>query len=454
MSPMPLTPSPHPATHTPDQRVVVIDRLMIVCFLLFALFSNLSISITEIAAYTGFGLFLIRAYLTRSWKQIDLTLIVPVGLFIAACSVSVLASWDPAFSLDHMRKPLRFVVFFWVLNELGRTHPGTFFMWLAESCKWEGLRRKLERWPAQDRRLGAAAFFTGALILSCVLSALTSVGQRLISEAGTVEGLGGGIEDMLALRTTGSLADLLSFSELLLLTGLLALARYLFKRPREHWLAVALAIIVFALIIAMTRRTWVAFAVGAMFLLFFVRRIYVAVPIVLVVLVLTFGPQAFTERITSIADPQQHSNMQRIQMWKAGWDIFKDHPLTGCGLACLVVLEDRYPEHTILKQYMHLHSSPIQVAVETGLPGAAAWFAIWIGWCVALIKKWNTTGRYPENRWVFLASSAAVLGFLVSGLFENNFYDTETTNALYFIMALPFVVSRDEAESPAGPSPS
>lgn len=445
MPPVPQT----PANGTLDRRVVVIDRLMIVCFLLFTFFSNLSISLTEIGAYTGFGLFLIRTHLTRSWKLVDLTLIVPVGLFAAFCILSVLTAWDPMWSLKHLNKALRFVVFFWVLNELGRTDPKAFFIWLAESCKWKGLHKKLGDWPESNPRLSAVTFFSSVLILSCILSAVTSVGQSLFSGPGLGERIGGGLESMLALRTTGSLADLLSFSGLLLLCGLLALARFLFKKPREPWLAAALAVIVFTLIITMTRRTWVAFVVGAVLLLFFKRKIYVTLPIVLVVLIVAFGPQAITDRIASIADTRQHSNSERIQMWKAGWDIFKDHPITGCGLACLFVLEDRYPEHSILEKYTHLHSSPIQVAVETGGLGLTAWLAIWIGWFLAAARKWRTVGRREEVHWVFMAGFAAVLGFLVSGLFENNFYDTEITNTLYFIMALPFVVSRPDTPSPS-----
>jgi hypothetical protein len=41
------------------------------------------------------------------------------------------------------------------------------------------------------------------------------------------------------------------------------------------------------------------------------------------------------------------------------------------------------------------------------------------------------------NRRDTMASAAAVIGFLVAGLFETNFYDAEVSMVLYFIMALP-----------------
>jgi len=37
-----------------------------------------------------------------------------------------------------------------------------------------------------------------------------------------------------------------------------------------------------------------------------------------------------------------------------------------------------------------------------------------------------------------MASVAVLIGFLVGGIFETNFYDSEVSMLLYFIMALPF----------------
>ena len=37
-----------------------------------------------------------------------------------------------------------------------------------------------------------------------------------------------------------------------------------------------------------------------------------------------------------------------------------------------------------------------------------------------------------------MASAAAITGFLVAGFFETNFYDSEVSMLMYFIMAIPF----------------
>ena len=74
-------------------------------------------------------------------------------------------------------------------------------------------------------------------------------------------------------------------------------------------------------------------------------------------------------------------------MWKAGWDILQDHPLTGCDFKCQFVIADRYPEHTILQKYTHMHNSPIQLAVDTGILGLTAWISIWIGFFLSLTRQ-------------------------------------------------------------------
>ena len=52
----------------------------------------------------------------------------------------------------------------------------------------------------------------------------------------------------------------------------------------------------------------------------------------------------------------------------------------------------------------------------------------------------------PENeeaRALVLGSMAAIVAFLVAGLFEYNFGDTEVLLVALALMALPFVVERD-----------
>src|SRR5207245_9691541 len=74
----------------------------------------------------------------------------------------------------------------------------------------------------------------------------------------------------------------------------------------------------------------------------------------------------------------------------------------------------------------HLHNTPLQIVVERGLPGLAAWVAIWVGFFGA---AWRVLRRVPptdeEARALVLGSIAAIAAFLVAGLFEYHLGDTE-----------------------------
>src|SRR5207247_934212 len=92
----------------------------------------------------------------------------------------------------------------------------------------------------------------------------------------------------------------------------------------------------------------------------------------------------------------------------------------------------------------HLHSTPLQIVVERGVPGLAAWIAIWVAFFAASA---GTLSRIPagdeDARALVLGSMAAIAAFLVAGLFEYNFGDTEVLLVALALMALPFIVQRD-----------
>src|SRR5881628_3381449 len=86
---------------------------------------------------------------------------------------------------------------------------------------------------------------------------------------------------------------------------------------------------------------------------------------------------------------------------------------------------------------------------RVGAAGLAAWIAIWAAFFAASAR---TLSRIPagdeDARALVLGSMAAIAAFLVAGLFEYNFGDTEVLLAALAVMALPFVVERDLRASP------
>jgi len=98
----------------------------------------------------------------------------------------------------------------------------------------------------------------------------------------------------------------------------------------------------------------------------------------------------------------------------------------------------------------HLHNNLVQIAAERGLLGLAAWLGIWIVFFVRAGRIYArlAAGRV-DDRALVAGSLAAVSGFLVAGLFEYNFGDSEVIGLLWVVMAFPFVVGSEDDAVPA-----
>ncbi|NIQ00039.1 MAG: hypothetical protein GWM98_06155, partial [Nitrospinaceae bacterium] len=135
------------------------------------------------------------------------------------------------------------------------------------------------------------------------------------------------------------------------------------------------------------------------------------------------APAPVADRITSMVDWNNRTFQTRLALWQGGWEIFKDHPLTGCGFKCVDVVHTQYPDPTgYIERYIGMHNNFVQLAVDTGLIGLGAWMAIWICFFRRMVRETISGIRPDGERWVILGPVAAALGFLSAGLFEVNFY--------------------------------
>jgi len=123
----------------------------------------------------------------------------------------------------------------------------------------------------------------------------------------------------------------------------------------------------------------------------------------------------------------------------AGLEVYKEYPVAGCGLHCLLRVRTNYPEHEkIFGDYRTLHSNIVQLAVDVGTIGVLAWLFLWLSffmkvYSMVLGRRLNSDDD-PPDRWVALASLSAVIAFLIGSLFETNFYDSEVVILTYFLM--------------------
>jgi len=155
-------------------------------------------------------------------------------------------------------------------------------------------------------------------------------------------------------------------------------------------------------------------------------------------------------RILTMADPREAGIQERRFMWESGAAMWREHPLLGWGPGGVKREYERYarPEAS-KKRTGHVHNTPLQILVERGIVGLGAWLGIWVAFyarAIPLLRRLPATAG--RERALVAGGLAAVTGFLVAGLWEYNFGDSEVVMVAWVVMALPFVVGKDVAPSP------
>jgi O-antigen ligase len=248
-----------------------------------------------------------------------------------------------------------------------------------------------------------------------------------------------------ASRARGLAGHYMTFAGQLLLFIPVALGIALKTRsPRWRWAAAGVALLAFAPLAAtFTRSAWLGLFVACAVLLALTRPLGLAVLAVLAAAAWYLAPGAWGERLHSVADPANLWNRERVFMWDAGVRMFRDHPLTGVGLQDLHSLYDAYRSPESMERAGHLHNAYIQIAASMGLVGLAA-FA-WL-YASLLGAAWAGGGAASERiglgAGVRLGVTAALVGFLVAGLFEWNFGDEELLYHLYTLVGIAWASRR------------
>ena len=151
---------------------------------------------------------------------------------------------------------------------------------------------------------------------------------------------------------------------------------------------------------------------------------------------LLFSPESVKDRLFSLIDLKDWTLQARLYLWKGGWEIFKDYPISGCGFKCVDLIHSQYSDPSgYVARFRGLHSNIFQLLVDTGIIGLGAWLSIWVAYLLTMYKKWEQLAN-DNSRALIMGSTAAVTGFLAGGLFETNFYDSEVVMLLYFIMGI------------------
>jgi hypothetical protein len=140
-------------------------------------------------------------------------------------------------------------------------------------------------------------------------------------------------------------------------------------------------------------------------------------------------------RTTSALSFGDDSSSRRLGYMKAGLRLIPQHPLLGVGMDAH---KQHWHEWGFPGEYItHTHSTPIQLAMERGLPALACYV-----WLMMALGRW--LWRSSRQNPLAFGVLAALLGFSLSSLVNYNFGDSEVVLLLLFLAALAIKKKRDE----------
>lgn len=255
-------------------------------------------------------------------------------------------------------------------------------------------------------------------------------------------------------RASGFYGHFVTFAESLQLVASLALGLFIalsaptFSRNRVL-LAAALAAYGIALFLTITRASWLAFLISAsiMILLGASRR---TILICAVLAIPMIGGGLFylqQKRQVSFIDSNDGSTTWRQTVWREGFDLLTSSPrhiAVGIGMDSIKkhYLEWRMFDNGKLP-IGHMHSTPLQFALERGVPTLIAWIVWMFIYLRILWRKLRENKLEWFERGVLLGAFGGTIGFLTSGLVHYNWGDSEVVMVFYLIMGLSLAVIKN-----------
>jgi len=315
---------------------------------------------------------------------------------------------------------------------------------------WQINRHRVYSTADVDRLLGEAPL--NASVSVGIISHGEQVERSFMLTQPAVSGLSG-TERNHQFRASGWTRHYQTFAELLQMIALLALGLAL-ANLRNHGLnkyfrvaIVAAALLTAGLVFTAMRTVIVAFVIGASVIAF--RSLRGKMKIVFtfaLFFVLAFGAVVVWQtRDRSALLLGDSSSSLRMQVGRVGLSRILIHPVFGHGMDAMQKhwTEWGFPG----KDMLHLHSTPLQLAFDRGLPMLALWLWLMIAFWLFLARAERAAADLSDTHsyGILLGILGALTGFLASSLVNYNYGDAEVAMMFWFLMGI--ALSTDYTDS-------
>ena len=242
-------------------------------------------------------------------------------------------------------------------------------------------------------------------------------------------------------RATGFMGHWMTFSGEQLLVWCAAVPALALLGQR--WI-LPLSIIGIGIVASFTRSAWIGAIAGFSTIALVIPRntlIKLVIPVALAVL--ASSPLIYS-RLSMSAEEGFGPDVGRLALIETGLQMVRDHPLFGVGPQRIETEFVGYYDEDNLDTfyYGHMHNNLLQIAAERGLICLIAFIWFFVELFMGLLRMKGA--RDPALRIAALSSLAALTGFLVAGLFEYNFGDSEVLMLFLFIVSIPFGLAAEQ----------
>jgi O-antigen ligase len=254
-------------------------------------------------------------------------------------------------------------------------------------------------------------------------------------------------------RASGFYSQYVSYAEVLQLIIALALGIFI-SLPNKRSIGAVLLLIALsgfclALLLTITRASWLGSAVSALIILLLTvqRRTVIIIGLLAVPLVLAGLFVLQQKRNVGFLDQRDGSTTWRETVWSEGLHLLVSNPrhlLIGVGMD---TIKKRWRQWGLFEggrlPWGHMHSNLLQIALERGLPALCLWLMLLF---VYVRTLWQSLRGGLKLHWIergiLLGALGGLAGFFTSGLVHYNWGDSEVVMVLYLIMGLSLSISR------------
>jgi hypothetical protein len=467
-------------------------RLAILGFLLFSIFAPHSIAGAEIALAIAAVGWLLRIVVRKTTGITRSRLDLPIWLLFLWTIASAVFSEEPEISVGKLQSTLVFLVFYLtqaivrrrsavvlvvvmimsglagslysvvdllrgrgvVVESIAPTSPLRTLQINPGDTVWRVAKVRVNSVSDLDRVIKGAQ--PGKLLVVSVISRGEHVereGLQVTPELRALPSPSGitGSQRNHRFRASGWTSHYVTFAEILqILTQLalgLAFANFQNHGANRRFQLAAAAAVILGIGISLTamRTVLIAMAIGAAVVAIRAAggrgRVLVTAAIVAV---LAFGVLiVWQTRASEALRLNDDSSNLRIAVAKAGLERIPRNPIFGHGMDSL----NKHWQEWGFPALLHLHSTPMQIAFDRGLPALLFWL-----WIIFLFGRMAHRGELLSRdsgdtnaHGILLGATGAITGFFASSLVNYNFGDGEVALVFWWLMGVVLVMTRERA---------